>query len=275
MLRSLIRCALVVTAVMGSKVLAWGPIGHETVAYVAQQNLTTTAAESVKMILPTGKSMIDVANWADEVRTLPAFKWSAPLHFINTPDWTCDYVRVRDCYNEQHQFGYCVDGAIQNYTLQLKKHEYGSAMDALRFLIHFVGDVHQPLHCGFTSDQGGNLIKVRFNDRSTELHAVWDSGLIEERLKNDFDSDQQRWWNYLVTSYLPNLTTCVTCSSDWGNESVQKACTNAYVMEDGRTHIQPGDKLDQAYYARNIPVVEQALVTAGYRLSSLLNWLFS
>jgi len=101
-----------------SSVFSWGPIGHQAVASIAQSYLTNQASMAISKIIPNG-DMVSVANWADEVRTLPEFKWSAPLHFINTPNWNCSYIRTRDCYNDYGQKLMCVDGAIQNYTNRL------------------------------------------------------------------------------------------------------------------------------------------------------------
>lgn len=246
-------------------VSSWGPIGHQTVAYIAEQNLTREATLRIADILGPNESLVSVATWADEVRTLPSFKWSEPLHFINTPDWVCNYERARDC---TQSVGYCVDAAIQNYSTRVKI--YGGN-DDLKFLTHFVGDIHQPLHCGFIGDRGGNDIKVKFSDKSTNLHAVWDSGIIEERIKNDFDNDQQKWTEWILKNYQPNDKDCFLCTQEWGDDSIKDACAYSYVHSDGVTRIYSGDYLEQDYYTINIPIIEQLLVTAGYRLSSILN----
>ncbi len=112
---------------------AWGPLGHQAVARIAQDVLSVQAQSRVNTLIPNG-NMTAVATWADEVRILPEFKWSAPLHFINTPSWACNYDRQRDCYSEDTgTFLMCVDGAIQNYTTRLMTNP---TSDDLKFLIH-------------------------------------------------------------------------------------------------------------------------------------------
>lgn len=266
---------LSILSLLISPVFSWGPQGHIAVANIAQFLITPNTYSSISDLIPNG-NMSSVANWADEVRTLPEWKWSAPLHFINTPSWNCSYIRERDCFNDANNFLYCVDGAIQNYTNLL----YSSPEpDYLKFLIHFVGDIHQPLHCGFTEDKGGNNIKVLFNNKHTELHAVWDSGIIEERVNSDFNGDYKAWNNYIINTYVsPFNETCVEsdgmCSEIWGNESVEYACRFSYVKEDGITKIESGDSLDLGYYNKNINIIEIQLAKAGIRLSNLLNTIF-
>jgi hypothetical protein len=257
-------------------VFSWGPQGHIAVANIAQTLITSNTYNSISNLIPGG-NMSSVANWADEVRSLPEWKWSVPLHFINTPSWNCSYIRERDCYNGVDSFLYCVDGAIQNNTNLLVYSSYDP--DYLKFLIHFVGDIHQPLHCGFKEDLGGNDIKVIFNNKHTELHAVWDSGMIEQRVNTDFNDDYTAWNNYLINTYVsPFNETCVEsdgmCSEIWGNESTDFACRFSYVKEDGITKIQSGDSLDVGYYNKNIKIIEIQLAKAGIRLANLLNAIF-
>jgi len=258
-----------------SPIFSWGPQGHIAVANVAQTLITSKTFNTISTIIPNG-NMSSVANWADEVRTLPQWKWSAPLHFINTPDWNCSYIRERDCYNNVNKFMYCVDGAIQNYTDYSLVGPF--SQDYIKFLIHFVGDIHQPLHCGFKGDLGGNNIKVKFNNKYTELHAVWDSGIIEERVNTDFNGDYNAWNNFIIQNTSPFNETCTeidgVCSQIWGNESVKYACDFSYVMEDGITKIQSGDFLDYGYYKKNIDIVEQRISKAGIRLANLLNFIY-
>ena len=117
-----------------SSVISWGPQGHEIIATYAQ--LTGNVDTINKYTSLLGTSLANVSNWADEVKEYDDYKWSAILHYVDTPDNLCTYVRDRDCVDEQ-----CVTGAIRNYTQQLDDFE------GVKFTIHFVGDVHQPLLC--------------------------------------------------------------------------------------------------------------------------------
>jgi hypothetical protein len=266
----LFQFATIIISLFSPIVNAWGPFGHIAVAEIAQNNLTTITSKTISTIIPNG-DMSSVANWADKIRNIPEWSWTEPLHFIDTNDWECNYSRERDCYNNLGDFEYCVDGAIQNYTSLLK--EYKTNAEYLKFIIHFVGDIHQPLHCGFKTDKGGNSIKVHFNNHNTNLHSLWDSGLIEKRINDDFNNDFDKWVQYLQQNILND--SCIGCSQLWGNTSAKLACDYSYVLEDGITKIKNGDYLDDNYYKRNIEVIEKQIIYAGYRLANLLNYLYN
>lgn len=271
---------LVVIAVstLATMTSAWGPEGHIAVARVAQQHISPSAVSAVSTLIPEG-DLASVANWPDTVRSNPVWRWSEPLHFIDTPSWDCNYDPSRDCYNDAGEFGYCVDGAIRNFTRLLKDSSATPAKadpNDLKFLVHFVGDIHQPLHCGFKDDRGGNSIKVHFLNHATNLHSLWDSGLIHERINSDFGGKTESWLDEIVQMSIGRNDTdgCVGCSSQWGNSSAILACSNSYVRDDGVTHIRQGDALDMNYYKRNIGLVEEQLIIGGLRLADILNSLF-
>lgn len=258
-------------------VAAWGPIGHSTIAEIAQQLISPSVNAAIAPLLTRyDGNMSLAANWADEVRTLPEFSWSEPLHFINTPDWNCSYIRQRDCFNDDHQYGFCVDGAIQNYTYILDsypKSKQSLQEEAIKFLIHFVGDIHQPLHCGFTSDRGGNSIKGRYFHHATNLHAIWDSGLIATRITSDFGGDVWSWQQYLFSRVPKMWNSYQPDSEQWGETSVRLACGYAYVNVDG-SHITDDFQLGDEYYLRNIVIVEKQIIAAAVRLKSVLEAIF-
>ena len=150
-----------------SKVNAWGVEGHAYVAGVAQTLLTTDGLAFVLKHLPANATgnMSKVASWADNILysdTDPDYKewqWSKPLHYVNTEDWVCHYNREKDC--DWSGSRRCVDGAIQNFTKRLADSSLDDIQrtQALLFIIHFIGDAHQPLHAGFQGDLGGNEIQ--------------------------------------------------------------------------------------------------------------------
>jgi hypothetical protein len=147
---------------------SWGGIGHSLVGQIAQTILTINATNFVRDHLPwyTNGSLSLVASWADTIAspiTNPVeylnWQWSIPLHRVTTSDWLCNYDHTRDCNWNGGQR--CVDGGIQNYTRRLadSKQDGIQRQEALKFLVHFIGDVHQPLHGGFKSDDDGLLIQ--------------------------------------------------------------------------------------------------------------------
>lgn len=153
-----------------TSVSAWGRDGHAIVADIAQSLLTNASSSFVLITLPSeiNGNMSNVSAWADNILyadTEPNYlnwQWSSTLHYVNTIDWTCVYDRQNDCnWTTTRE---CVDGAIQNFTNRLGDYELGPIQleEALKFIIHFIGDVHQPLHGGFGSDRGGNSIRGRW-----------------------------------------------------------------------------------------------------------------
>ncbi|XP_050895831.1 endonuclease 4-like [Lathyrus oleraceus] len=177
-------------------VLGWGREGHYVVCKITQEYLSENALFAVKQLLPDSAhgDLAALCSWPDEIRF--HYHWSSALHYAITPDFLCNYQYCRDCHDSYGRKHRCVTGAIHNYTMQLKlayadassKFNY-NLTEALLFLSHFVGDVHQPLHVGFTGDLGGNSITVRWYRRKTNLHHVWDNMIIESALKMFYGSD--------------------------------------------------------------------------------------
>ncbi|KQW51211.1 MULTISPECIES: S1/P1 nuclease [unclassified Roseateles] len=154
---------------------AWGADGHRLIAELAESQLSPAAAAEVGRLLSLepGATMVSVSTWADEKRS----GVTAPLHYVNLPEGDCTYRRERDCAG-----GRCLVEAIVTKVQVLKS----AAPDterllAMKYLIHFVGDIHQPLHVGLASDKGGNQFQVRAFGRGSNLHAVWDGDLIRRR----------------------------------------------------------------------------------------------
>ncbi|MGH6753423.1 MAG: S1/P1 nuclease, partial [Bradyrhizobium sp.] len=146
---------------------AWGPDGHAIIAIIAENRLTPEARQTVKAMLDDA-SLASVSNWADEIR--PLRRETSRWHYVNFADGSKDYIPSRDCQLVPGQ-GDCILAAIDRAIVDLNKD--GGSVDALKFLVHFVGDVHQPFHAvGF--ERGGNGIRVVAFGNRTNLHSVWD-----------------------------------------------------------------------------------------------------
>jgi hypothetical protein len=152
--------AVCVVALLACQAYAWGPIGHEVAAAIAMKHLSSAAVSQLQDILSAEKGAGDlvqvlngfllflhlfmylicmlyqVANWADQVRSQSAYKWSAPLHFINTPDWECAFTPDQDCSDNM-----CVSGAIGNYSSRVVSMDGDEADEAAKFITHFCGSV--------------------------------------------------------------------------------------------------------------------------------------
>jgi len=270
-----------------SGMLKWGKDGHSITAIVAQYFLSDKAQSAIGKLIPNG-DLEAIASWADEVRHERAYAWSAELHFINVEDYNCTFVYARDCVENE-----CVAGAIHNYTRRAidETLSLDQRSEALKFVVHFLGDIHQPLHCGWKSDKGGNTIHVKLDfghfKKSENLHAVWDDYIIYEEMDTNFSSNYTLYAENIIVriktgtfqdEVVENWLSCPSneaypCTTLWAQESISFACTNAYRYKNGKL-IESGDTLYEDYYERNIGVVENRLARGGYRLAQLLNMMF-
>jgi len=230
---------------------AWGAAGHRIVAGVAQERMTPAARQELAQLLSLepGGTLEGLATWADEVKSPSTARW----HFVNLPrDSDCVYAADRDCPD-----GKCVVGAIHRQSAILaSKAPAAKRLAALKFVVHLVADVHQPLHAGYADDKGGNLYQVHAFGHGNNLHVLWDSGLIEA-------------WpsgvGALRSSALKSSTTIslITEPERWAEESCRVVAAEGFYPS---TH-----NIDAAYSERAWRVVHERLVVAGWRLATLLN----
>lgn len=263
------RSAAVLPALLASLMLllagpvaAWGPQGHRLVAALAWAELTPQARAEI-MVLLAGEpdpTLPGIANWADQLREEDPDlgKRSGSWHYVNLAEDGCHYDAGRDCPG-----GNCVVGAIdaQLAVLADPGQPLAARRQALKFVVHFVGDVHQPLHAGFGHDKGGNTVQITMpngtrDGEGSNLHRLWDSGLL-----NTADLDDAAYLRHLQS--LPLAVGLDTGPADWAEAS----CAIA---------VQPGlyparAKIDDAYVQRWRPAAEAQLRRGGSRLAALLN----
>ncbi|HJU39273.1 MAG TPA: S1/P1 nuclease [Tahibacter sp.] len=243
-------CAACTTA------FAWGPLGHRTVAGLAERALTPAARAQVEALLKPDneRTLVDVATWADDLReTDPAlYRQTSRLHYVNFRDATCRYDAARDCRG-----GDCVVAAIDRYAAILgdRSQSREKRADALRFVVHFVADVHQPLHASYRPDKGGNTVQVRYGRDSRNLHSVWD-GLI-------LNTTRLSWPQYVERLSGGQRADAGGTPAQWAEESCD-------VVRDGDLYPK-GNRIDDAYLERERPVAERRLREAAARLAALLN----
>ncbi|TFK49227.1 phospholipase C/P1 nuclease [Heliocybe sulcata] len=192
----------VLSAVPGA--LGWGAAGHEIIATIAEIYLHPTVMPTICAILDEDAKpchLSSIASWADRVRW--QMRWSAPLHYVGAhddhPSDHCAFPGERGWNGRAHMN---VLGAIRNVSgiledwVEAREPEYvgngrasvggegdPTAAEALKFLVHFIGDMHMPLHLT-GRERGGNGAKVTFDGRVTNLHSVWDNFLIAERIRS-------------------------------------------------------------------------------------------
>jgi S1/P1 Nuclease len=244
---------------------AWGPEGHEIVANIALHDLSNNARTQIAAILgsttPDAIDLASVANWADKIR--PFQPETAPWHFVDIPLQHKTYQPSVDCKNDD-----CVVAQI-GLEVDALTNKSGNQLNTLRFLVHFVGDIHQPLHCEDNNDRGGNNVHVRFHDQAIKLHQLWDSGLLEQMEEQDG----------LTARLILGITAADRADwstgdpKDWALESHALAVKPAYALVPKRQgRLLP--VLDESYETAADPIVSARLQRAGVRLAVLLNRIY-
>ena len=253
-------------ALWAAPVRAWGPQGHRIATRVAEARLTPKAARAVRELLNEGDTLVDVANWADN-QGHDVVPGSAPWHYVNVP-----LAEKRFDPRFCPQKG-CVVSKIRHYRAVLAdlRAPRRERQRALLFLVHFVEDVHQPLHVGDNDDQGGNLTQVQFLDRGTNLHRLWDSDLIHHA-----HLPEHAWVERITSRITPEKVEEWSRSEveDWATESLE-AARRAYFYPEGSTSpLRAGTRLGDDYATLARPILEDRLARAGVRVANELNAIF-
>lgn len=260
MIRTLLL--LILLALLPADALAWGPLGHRLVAALAWDDLTPATRAQIAALLADepDPSLPGIANWADELRANDPDlgKKSAKWHYVNLGEDDCAYQPARHCPN-----GDCVIEAIRVQTLILadRTRPRAERARALKFVVHFVGDVHQPLHAGYARDKGGNDIQINLDGRGSNLHALWDSGLLNRaRLDEHAWLQRLRALSLAVPLSQPPLP---PDSVGWAEASCRIAL---------RPGLYPSRAIiDDNYVQTWLPEAEAQLRRGGSHLAALLN----
>jgi hypothetical protein len=262
--------ALVLLALLPAQLLAWGPKGHAIVADIAASRLTRIAKQNLQLLLGAD-SLASIASWADSVRKDrdESYDW----HFVDIPKDAAGFSEERDCFRPQDKHKdaltdhhNCVVDRIEMFQriLDDEKASRADRLEALKWLFHFVGDIHQPLHA-INEARGGNDIKLpvfgspKCGDYDCNLHWAWDTLLLEHTGLSEEDY-VARLNQLIAQKHLENQA--VGTPVDWANESHLQA---RHIIE-----AKPA-AIDETYYQANIELVNQKLALAGLRLAVLLN----
>jgi len=238
----------------------WGRLGHQTVAQIAEDRLSDAALNKIADILGEDVSLADVAMWADEI------KWGRP----KTRPWHFIDVNIHENPNPSDLSDYCPDGnCVTNQIgewIKILKNPNNSQPqreEALKFIVHLVGDLHQPLHCSDDNDKGGNDKKVRFFKRKVKLHALWDNVIessgtedpvtLARKLEDKINGQEAAAWKK-------------GNAANWAIESWSIAKDVIYPHY--RDH--EGEKLGKSYQNKMRPIAREQLAKAGVRLAELL-----
>jgi hypothetical protein len=251
--------------VIATDVWAWGTDGHRAVARVAEARLSDKARTAVQALLGT-ETLVDVANWADGVRgtTHPAtFNW----HFTDVPINVRRFNRARDCRLDPEK-GDCSVAALERLTAILRDTSKSEVerREALKFIVHIIGDIHQPLHSAERDhDEGGNLVNVTVNGETVNLHQVWDRRIIALAQENETTLTRH------AEDWLKSQNERVVASGsfiDWTLEGHDISRDIVYRHADD--HV-----IDAAERAEGIRIIRKRIARAGVRLAAVLNRAFA
>lgn len=251
----------------------WGVLGHQIAAAIAKRNLGSAQVRTIDVLLADarigGGDMISAAAFADDYRI--GHPHTAPWHYVNVPLDATEYSEDRDCHTDFQQRRVadtpCVVAQVLAARTRLGDTRLTSAERGLAaaMLIHFVADIHQPLHTTTRDDRGGNGVIASWFGETTNLHAVWDAKIVERRYGANADPVKIAEALDGRISAAERGAWCNSASIDWANEGVAAARTVVYASIAGSPVA-----LSDTYHDRAAPIVDQRLARAGVRLACAL-----
>ncbi|WP_100657693.1 S1/P1 nuclease [Alteromonas flava] len=247
-------------SLVSAEAFAWGQTGHRVTGKIAESYLSSEAKAAITALLPN-ETLAEASTYADEQRSNPADFWqkvAGPYHYVTVPEG-----------KHYHEVGAPEQGdsvtALAKFRQTLLDSDASLADKqlALRFIVHIIGDLHQPLHAGNGTDRGGNDVKVRFFWEDSNLHRVWDSGLLDQRQLSYTEWSEwlgakisaenvQAWWD--------------SNPATWIAESTQ--------YRDG-LYPEDANNLSWNYLYQHIPTAKLRLQQAGVRIAAYLNEVFA
>ena len=255
------------------EIQSWSSDTHREITRIAWDKIKVNriAKKFLRDNLGTKEDIIESSTWADSVPAETAYPGSAGWHFSNTPYRKCSPFQIdRDCGSLSSRE--CIVTAIADMVLMASDPTTSEQKraDALKFIIHLIGDIHQPLHTGFRADAGGGAIDL-VHDPPMDLHSLWDYGLFVSEIPGKSDVKIPT-----ISSIKPPSISGISrealidyASALASESSTLFTCDFAYTNELGK-YIESGDRLSREYMGSRKAVARQRLVTAGTRLGELL-----
>jgi len=277
------RPTLLVTGLVLTQMAhAWGPEGHAIIANIAAANLNANANAEIRTLLAEeGYSQLkDISSWADQTKNAA----TAPWHYVNIPLRETHYSAERDCAN----LG-CISAQIAISARQLADTEnsHETRLTALKYLVHFVGDIHQPLHAENDNDRGGNEVKINYFGKQTNLHSIWDGAILENALglklgrNYSFNHAKVREAATTLTGQIAGNDRSTWMSNGILGEinsiAIAWAEESHSLAQQAYAHLPPNLDSDwnSDYQQTAWPIIQTQLQKAGLRLAELLNEIIS
>ncbi|KAI8055073.1 S1/P1 nuclease [Syncephalis plumigaleata] len=283
MLSNLVAVSTILFCISTASVTdAWGVNGHAAIGLLTEGMLTPNALNNIKTLSTKNSDakvkFSELSTWADDIKKQDAYAWSSKLHFtdmMGEKPSDFKHYSAKDCNG-----GKCLITAIQNFTTQVTACDVNSPAryDALRFLIHFLGDLGQPLHAS-GKDRGGNDDKCTWGTETTNLHAVWDYQIINKSINDDFNgyvallekdikgkyaNQKESWLSCFQQSDLNS------CAIKWIDEAQKFNCD--YIFPQYAAAQKSGNlNLNQAYYQDNAERVNMFIARSAVRTAKYLN----
>lgn len=251
----LLLAALIISSFSFASEGDWGRTGHRATGEVAQEYLSPKAKKKIRELL-NGQSLAFVSTYADDIKSDPDYRKYGPWHYVNLEAGETEYSREK-----ANPAGDLLQG-IKKSVEVLKDNNASKEEKAfyLKMLVHFMGDLHQPLHAGRGEDKGGNDIQVRWFGDGSNLHRVWDSEMINDfqmsytELAQSADQLSKKKMKKLAEGSL----------LDWMYES-KELSKKVY------DSVEIGEKLGYEYMYEWFPVVHDQIQKGGVRLAKVLN----
>lgn len=236
--------------------MAWGPTGHRVIGEIADHHLTKKARKAITAILGT-ESLAIAATWMDEVRSDSLYDNTHDWHWVTIPDSLNYATSAKNPKGDVVETITRMSTLLRSDTVSLE-----SKRVYLRFLIHLVGDLHQPLHVGRGDDKGGNTFQVQWFKKGSNLHRVWDSEMIDQ---SDLSYTE-------LAASLDHVGEDLC--KDWQHGTPAEWAQEVIPYRAQMYEVQPGADIGYAYLYKNWPLVQQQLTKGGIRLAAVLNDLF-
>ena len=232
----------------------WGQIGHRVVGEIAYMHLSKKVRKQIASILD-GQSIAMVSNFMDEIKSEPSYDSLGPWHYCTIPDGE-EYAGAPEEGD--------VIMAISKYVEMLKQGGLSAEEEAftLKCLIHLVGDIHQPLHVGNGTDRGGNDVKVTYFWQSSNLHRVWDTGIIDGQ--NLSYTEYTAWIDHADKSQV----------EQWQSDGIMVCAKESMSYRSQIYDLPESKKINYRYNYDNIATVNKRLLQAGIRLAGLLEEIY-
>jgi len=234
----------------------WGQTGHRVVGKVASNYLTPIAKQRVNNLLD-GESLAAASNWMDDIKSVSRYDSLKPWHYVSIPDGKTYTQSVKNPKGDiVHGVSFCI-AELEKGGLEREREQ-----ELLKILIHLMGDIHQPLHVGRKEDRGGNTIKVKWFWESSNLHRVWDSGII--------DSKQYSYSELVDALYVPSPEEV----TKWQNDTIQNWLTESMKLRPSIYDLPEDAELSYSYRYTHWNTLKIQLLKAGVRLAGILNRIY-